>query len=290
MWFLFATTSALLSATAAILEKKTLFKCNALIFSFLLAVANLVLSVPFFMYADFSPVSNATLGVVAFKSFMGAVSFLLVMNGIKRLELSSALPLLVLTPGLVAVFAWLMLGDSLAGAEMAGLVLLLVGTYMLQVGQPANLLKPFYFGFRNRAYLFIAGAVFIFTITSLIDKWLLASYRVQPETYLPLQHLFMAFFFLVFVLFSKIRTTDLVHSAKPVWKWVLVIAVLTIAYRYSHIWAIKTGAVALALSVKRTSVFFAAVIGGTIFKEKHVPYKALATAVMIAGAVLVILK
>ena len=290
MWFIFAITSALLSATAAIFEKKALFKTDALVFSFLLAIGNLILSIPFFIYADFQAISLQTYAVIAFKSFMGCLSFLLVMNGIKRLELSSALPLLVLTPGLVAIFAWIMLGDKLGYLEITGIVFLLAGTYMLQVGKASNLLTPFYFGMRNKAYFYIIGAVLIFTLTSIIDKWLLSDFRVQPESYLPLQHLFMADFFLLFVLFSKTTSADVKEGLKMSWKWILIVAILTIAYRYTHIWAIKTGAVALALSVKRTSVFFAAIIGGKIFKEKNIGYKAVAIAVMIAGAIFIILK
>lgn len=290
MWFTFAITSALLSATAAIFEKKALFKTDALVFSFLLAVGNLILSIPFFIYADFHAISLQTYAVIAFKSFMGSISFLLVMHGIKRLELSSALPLLVLTPGLVAVFAWIMLGDKLVSVEIMGLLFLLAGTYMLQVGKPSNLLTPFYFGMKSKAYLYILGAVLIFTFTSIIDKWLLNGYRVEPKSYLPLQHLFMAGFFLLYVIFSRTTSDDVMDGLKMSWKWILIVAILTIAYRYTHIWAIKTGAVALALSVKRTSVFFAAIIGGTIFKEKNIGYKALAIAVMVAGAIFVILK
>ena len=290
MWFIFAFTSALLSATAAIFEKKALFKINALHFSFLLALANLLLSIPFFIYADFQSISLQTYAVIAFKSFLGSISFLLVMNGIKRLELSSALPLLTITPGLVAVFAWIVLGEKLGSVEILGILFLLIGTYMLQVGKPSNLLTPFYFGMKNKAYLYILGAVLIFTFTSILDKWLLSDYRVAPESYLPLQHLFMAGFFSVYMIFSKTTSRAVVDGFKISWKWILIVAILTIAYRYTHIWAIKTGAVALALSVKRTSVFFAAIIGGTIFKEKNIGYKALAIAVMIAGAIFVILK
>jgi hypothetical protein len=41
------------------------------------------------------------------------------------------------------------------------------------------------------------------------------------------------------------------------------------------------------LSVKRISVFIAVVIGGKLFNEKNLFRKALATAIMVAGAIMI---
>ena len=256
MWFYFALSSAMLSATAAIFEKRALFETGALSFSFLLALFNAVFSIPFLFFIDLTVIPLTTYLVVLLKALLGSISFLLVMSGIKRLELSSALPLLVLTPGLVAVFAWILLGDNLTSIEISGMILLLIGTYMLQTGDFRKLFRPFQVTLRKGAYWFIVGALFIFTLTSLLDKWLLSSYMIRPEAFLPLQHFFMAVFFTAFALTGKVLGSSLQVDLRKVWKWVLVVAVLTIFYRYAHIWAVKTGAVALALSVKRTSVFF----------------------------------
>lgn len=290
MWFYFALSSALLSATAAILEKRALFDVSALSFSTLLAVLNALFSIPFLYFVDFASISMATYGTIAFKSLLGSISFFLVMSGIKRLELSNALPLLVLTPGLVAVFAWILLGDHLTRLEILGMVLLLVGTYMLQTGRPGNLVKPMKATVKKGAYWYIVGALLVFTLTSILDKWLLGSYRVTPEAYLPLQHFFMAIFFSILVFFTKTHQNILRKDFPKIWKWVLAVAIVTILYRYAHILAVKAGAVALALSVKRTSVFFAAIIGGQIFKEERLFFKAIAIAVMLGGAILVILQ
>ena len=288
MWFLFAISSALLSATAAIFEKKALFKLSALHFSFFLALVNAVLSIPFLFLNSFSFPNLTGFYVVGFKALMGSISFLLVMSGIKRLELSSALPLLVITPGLVALFAWILLDDYLSYLDVAGMILLLAGTYFLQVGKIQNTLKPFQILNQSKAYLYIVGAVLIFTTTSLIDKWLLSDYKMQPSVLLPLQHFFMAVFFSLLVLLTNNQRKNLYIAWKNGWILIVIVAVLTIFYRFGHILAVKEGSVALALSVKRTSVFFAALIGGYLFKEKNVLYKVIATSIMIAGAILII--
>ena len=62
---------------------------------------------------------------------------------------------------------------------------------------------------------------------------------------------------------------------------------LTIIYRYTQIEAVKIAPVALVLAVKRISIFFAAVIGGKIFKEHNLWIRAAAAAVIIIGTLLI---
>ena len=113
-WFILALTSALLSAAASIFEKKILFRLGALEFSFLLALFNLVFSLPFFFSVDLASIQIESLFFLYLKSIFGALAFLCVMLALKNMELSGALPLLVLTPGIVAFFAFMLLGESLS--------------------------------------------------------------------------------------------------------------------------------------------------------------------------------
>src|SRR4030042_854304 len=131
-WFFLAFTSALLSATAAISQKKILFKLDALEFSFALAIFNMFFSLPFFIVVDFGSLTFTSLAILYGKTIMGALAFLCVMLAIKNMEISGALPLMVLTPGLVAFFAFVLLGESLTNYEIIGMVILLVGTYILE--------------------------------------------------------------------------------------------------------------------------------------------------------------
>lgn len=290
MWQLLAFTSALFSAFAAVTEKKALLKSDPLLFSLVLSALTLVFTVPFLFYIDLHSIEPTTIMVLFGKSILGAFAFLMVMNGLKHLEISSSLPLLVLTPAVVAIVAFLILDEPLSGRDILGMLLLLAGTYVLQLKKGSKLLEPFRFAKQNKAYLFIIAAILLFTTTSVLDKALLSTYKLQPEAFLPLQQLFYTLVFIIVFLFRRknkeIIKTQLLYS----WKWILLVAVLAVVYRYSHILAVKEGPVALVLSIKRTSVFFATIIGGQIFHEQNLLRKSIAVAVMIAGAIFVILS
>ena len=289
-WYILALIAALFSASAAIVEKKVLFKEKALSFSTTLAIFNLILAIPFFFFIDQSKLTTINLLVLFFKSILAALAFLCVMIGIKNLELSRALPLLVLTPGLVAITAFLVLGESLGLLQIQGLILLLIGTYLLQLGEHEKPEGPFQHFKKAKGHRYIIFALILFTITSILDKALLSKFNLPLNAFMGFQHLFLGIIFLAFVLI-KGNIKDLKPTFKGSWRWILLLAVFTITYRYVHLSAIKAStSVALVLALKRVSVFFAALVGGKIYKEHDLVKRAIATLIMIIGAVLVILN
>jgi len=288
-WYLLALGSAAFSALAAILEKKSLFRLNALGFSFTLACFNLLFSIPFFITVNWEQIDYTALLILYGKSIMGTFSFLFIMEGLKRMEISRSLPLLTLTPALVALFAFLFLNETLSLWQTMGMFALLTGTYIIQTGNNKSIWEPFTILFQSKGLRYILAALLIFTATSMIDKLLVGQYKLPPYDFIAFQHLFLAFNFSVLMLIKKQKPEKGLFQKKNL---ILIIAVAacTIVYRYTQIEAVKIASVALVLSLKRTSVFFATLIGGKLFNEKYLLRKSIATLVMIAGAALVILK
>lgn len=290
MWQLLAITSALFSAAAAVFEKKALFKNDALTFSLMVSAITFVFTAPFFFFVDIEMIPSSAVFVLLIKSLLGSAAFLLVMNGLKHNELSNSLPLLVFTPAIVAVIAFFLLGEAISGIEIGGMVLLLAGTYFLQLDKEGSWLSPFQFVKRNKAQWYILGAIALFSTTSILDKTLLKGFNLPPEAFLPLQQLFYTFFFLVAFLLRKGSHKSLKREFSETWKLVLAVAVFAVIYRYSHILAVKAGSVALVLSIKRTSVFFATIFGGRYFKEHNIARRSVAVLVMVIGTVIIILS
>jgi drug/metabolite transporter (DMT)-like permease len=213
------------------------------------------------------------------------------MTVIKNLEISEALPLMILTPGFIAVFAFITIGDALTTQEVVGIILLLIGTYILETSNRKNIFEPFLVLIKSRNHRFVIAAILLFTITSILDRVLLTDLKMSAFSFIAFQHLFLALNFTIFFLIVKKGFKFKINSdvkANQIWLWIIVAGVLTVGYRYSQVEAIKLAPVALVLSVKRISVFFSTLIGGKIFKEQNLLRKAAATAIMVAGAVMLV--
>ena len=71
--------------------------------------------------------------------------------------------------------------------------------------------------------------------------------------------------------------------------WILLVALLTVGYRYMGIHAIDRVSVGLASGIKHTSALFVTLIGGELFHEKQLARRVVACVIMIAGAFLLLL-
>jgi len=288
-WLIIAFVSSLFSAFAAITQKKVLFNRSPLDFSFMLAVVNLIFSLPFFSMIDYATINPSNLSILFIKSLIGVAAFLCVMTALKNLQISNALPLLALTPGFVAVFAFLLLGESLKTTEIAGLISLITGTYILESKNLKEILSPLNVFFKSKYHHYILAALFLFTASSIMDKLLLVKMNLSPISLTAFQHLFFALLFsIIFYSYKKNREEIFSTFQKKDLGWIALISLFTIGYRYTQVVSISLASVALTLAVKRTSVLWATIIGGKIFKDSNLLKKTMAVLFILLGAVLIL--
>lgn len=288
-WFAIALLSAFLSAFAAITQKKVLFNIGALEFSFLLSLVNLLFSIPFFFFIDYGTINSYNLTILFIKSVIGVAAFFCVMLSLKNLEISNALPLLALTPGFIAVFAFIFLGESLKLQEVIGLAVLIVGTYLLENQKVKEIFYPFSVFLRSKYHRFVILALLLFTASSILDKLLLVKLKLSPVSLTAFQHIYFAILFsIIYFIFKKRNEPVTNHISKANFGWIALISILTIGYRFTQVAAIGMASVALVLAVKRTSVFWATIIGGKIFSDKDLLKRSIAAILILAGAILIL--
>jgi uncharacterized membrane protein len=288
-WFTIALLSAFLSAFAAITQKKVLFNLDALEFSFLLSLVNLVFSIPFFFFIDYATINSFNLTILLIKSVIGVAAFFCVMISLKNLDISNALPLLALTPGFIAVFAFIFLSESLKSLEVLGLILLMTGTFVLESSNGKAFVLPFSIFLKSKYHRFVLLALLLFTASSILDKLLLIKLNLSPISLTAFQHIYFAIIFsFVFLVFRKKTKPLPAMINKNDLGWIALISILTIGYRYTQVVAIGLASVALVLAVKRTSVFWATIIGGKLFSDKDMLKRSIAAVLILIGAILIL--
>lgn len=286
-WIYLAFTSAILSAIAAVLQKKVLFDLDALEFSFVLGIFNLLFAFALLPQINLSSLSVPGLVILYFKTILGALAFWNVMLAIKNMEISGALPLMVLTPAIVAVLSLFVLGETLSGIEIIGMITLLIGTYILEIKKNDKFIDPIKTLVNSKFHKYIFYALILFSISSVIDKLILNEYKLSPFNFVLFQQIFLGLNFTFLVLLKSKKPIEIFKKiSKNNIGWIIAISIITIGYRYTQIEAVKIAPVALVLSIKRTSVFFASIFGGKIFSEHYLLKKGLAIIIMLAGAYL----
>ncbi len=287
-WFLLASGSALLSAAAAVMEKKALFRVGALEFSFLVAVMTAVLSafIPFSVDVV-SPDGRATVLLVV-KSIVGGIAFLLVMLSLEHNQISDALPLLGLTPAAAALVSFAVTGESLKEWEWGGVVLMMAGTYALEKRKGSRFWEPFKAAFAARSHSYIFGALALFAVSSVMDKKLVSGYSIHPLVVLFYQHTIYSLLFACLLWMRRVPVREILRKGEELFPLLLSIALLTVGYRFVQLEATRFAPVALVLAVKRTSVLYASAVGGTLFSEERLRMKLLGGAMIVGSGFLIL--
>ena len=288
-WYGFGLSAAVLAATAAILEKWLLKRMNVWQMSawFSLVTVALVLPILWTSKASLSSLSPTLWGVILLKSLFEAVQFVCVMMGIKRLGISITLPLMALSPGLVAIAASLVISDPLTLPQWGGLMFMIVGMYVIQLKGNEDWWKPFVKLVTEKNQWVISIALLASVTVALLDKTILSAYKVSPQLFISVQQWCLAGVFLTILGIRKGIAADKAIKWNPkILCGLLFLAVITIGYRFLQMKGVMIAPVALVLSARRTSVVMASLVGGALFKEEGFLRRSIAAAIVAGGALL----
>ncbi len=127
----------------------------------------------------------------------------------------------------------------------------------------------------------------ILAAVAMMDK-LIFFYRVNVISLLFLSQLFLAINSLLALLFTQ-REKGIREAFATKGIWVMVTAILKNLGNLAYLYAVSIAPVSLVLPFRQMSSFFAGVFGGTIFKEKGLKRKTIASIIMVTGVLLIIL-
>lgn len=287
LWFILATCSALLSAVSAVLQKRILRTLDAVEFSFSVSLTIVVLSSFIPITTDLTSVAPNALAIIVGKSILGASAFLLVMMSLRNGPISSALPLLGLTPAATALISYLITGEGIRPLEWAGIGLMFTGAVLLDKGPGNVFMTPWKTILASKQYYYALGAVALFAFSSVFDKILVSGLHIKPLSVLFYQHLIYTILFFSVLVLRRYPYTHTMRRSAGEWKLIAAVAVLTLAYRFTQLEATVLAPVALVLAVKRSSILYASFFGGKMFSEERLKHKLIAAALIVAAGFMI---
>ena len=286
-WFVFALGCAILAAFAAVLSKEALNKENAVEFSTALAITNVVVSIPLVYWLNIN-IQPVVWCVIFFSASLGAGGFLLTAKALRHMEISVISPLKNFSPAFTAFLAFIFLSEQLTLMHVAGISVLILGSYILEIDfEKHDMLGPL-IEIKNSKYIHVLfGSLAFYAVSAISGKYALSF--ANPITVLFLTQLFVAIVFLVYITVFYDGKRDIIDGFENAGKIIVAIAALTVSYRVLQYQAMSMEYVSLVIPIKRMSTLFSTVIGGELFHEEGVWRKSMACVIMILGATLIVL-
>ncbi len=283
-WFSFALLSAVFTAVITVLEKKQTAKQHSLEFSSAYSVINVLVSLPLLLFL--APVSLEAVALIFVSSVLGTIAFWFWIKSLRRGDLSIVSPLVNLNPVILVILAYFFLGESLNRSQLGGIMLILIGSYMLESRSHQRMLDPFRKIAKASYAPYVILSVILYAVAAIFDKIIL--YKTSPISYLVLLQIFMAIEFLFLISYRYGNGLDAVKSAMKNWKSISLISFFTVLNRLAILFAISSSLVSLVVPIRRLSSLLLVIIGGYSLREKNVDRKLIATVVMIIGIYLIV--
>lgn len=210
----------------------------------------------------------------------------LYVRALRDSPMSLSLPYLAFTPVFTVIVAWLLLDERVSRTGLAGIALVVAGTFLLHAGSGngsmATLLGPLR-AFRSEAGVrLMLGVALIYSVTTVTGK--AAMQYVPSELFGALYFTLLGAFTLLVVL--AVRPVSLrVLSRRPgvhflIGFWFALMIV-------SHFLAIDLVPAAYMIAVKRSSILFAVLYGALLFGEREPMRRTFSAATMVAGMALI---
>lgn len=203
--------------------------------------------------------------------------------------LALTLPYLAFTPVLVMLSGYLLLGETVSAQGLAGILLVVIGAYMLnlehaRLDRPRTWFEPLAAIVRERGSRYMLGVAVIYGLTSVLGKGAM-QHMTGPS--------FGAFYFaLVGIATLVVFALWQPASLRTLWRprpAHLVVAGLMGAMILTHFMALALVETAYMIAVKRVSILFGILMGYWFFAERHLARNLAAGAMMVAGVALIAL-
>lgn len=287
-WILFAVLCAIFLSFATLLEKHLLMRIRSVDLASAIALANAGLSLPFAFFVKWNQVSLSVIGLMFCTALLAATAFFLVAKAARHSEISSIAPLLSLSPGTTALLGFLFLGEHLSVSALFGILLMIIGSYVLTMEREKGFFEPLRAFARSRYLQFALLSLLFYSLGAIFDRAILSEFEVSVPTYMSILHIFMALLFLPVVLVFGGGLRGIGGAFRTGGLTLILASLTTVIYRFFQMEALSLAYVGLVSAIKRSSSFFTTLIGGELFHEHGVKRKVFACLIILFGVLCII--
>ena len=210
-------------------------------------------------------------------------AMLLYMRAIRDYPLALTLPYLAFTPVLVVLTGWLVLGETVTQTGLAGILLVVFGSWLLnfehtQRLSPHTLVGPLKAVVVNPGSRMMLTTAAIYAVTAVLGK--VAMQWMPAEQFGAFYFAVLGSLTLLLVAITRPKSLRVGHfGILPL----LIVAGFMAIMVITHFMAIAQVEAAYMIAAKRTSLLFGMLYGAMLFGERHLGRHLVAGALMVAG-------
>ncbi len=287
LWFPLSVSTAFSESLFDLFGKKCFTRpVNEYAVAFLMRLTATLFFVFFLPFINIPQLDKEFYTTLCISGSINILATVLYVKAIRQSDLSLVAPLLTFTPLFLIVTSPLILGEYPSRLGMAGIFLIVGGSYLLNAHKhKEGFLAPFRYllGERGSRYMFIVA--FIWSISANYDK--IGVRHSSPILWSFALEASIALGLLIALPFTRRPDHAPVQTVLPQAALSGLCGGIALAIQMA---AIQLTYVPYVISIKRTSTLFSVLWGHFIFKEKGLKERLLGTSIMLLGVALIALS
>ncbi len=210
---------------------------------------------------------------------------LLYLRALKITDLSLAIPMIAFTP-LFLIFTSSLILDEVSDPDgIIGIVLVVAGSYVLNLNSHHDILSPFEEMMKNKGLIYMLIVAVLFSFLANADKVVMlnSDYLLGPGTTLSIA----GTLFLSYSLYKKQKIRE---QVKPnIHTIAFATAAICVATLLTYLsWSMQI--VPYVIAIQRMSILFSVIFGGVLLHEKGIAKRLAGALLMVIGAALIVLS
>ena len=217
------------------------------------------------------------------QSFAISLASVLIAKAYKESDASIVTPMYAISPILVLVTSFLILGETPTAAGMVGIFFITLGAYTLKIKGAKTIFEPLQKLWDERGVQLILVVLLIYSVTANVDK--IAVGMSSPVMW-PLTVYTLSSIFLLPVMIKK--SDNWAQKIKSDWRPLALLGVLGGLAIILQMTALELTLVSYVIAIKRLSIPLAVVFSYFLLNEKDsFKERILGSALMVIGAILI---
>lgn len=283
IWIIYALLTALFNALKSVSSKKGLRSLDEYVVSWFIYFLPAVFILITFLFIKFPNFGPMFYPVLIIDCALSVVATVWSVRALLKSDLSIAMPMTAFTPLFMLATSYVMLGEFPSAAGFLGVILIVIGTYFLNIKERKNgFVAPFLSLAKEEGAQLMLGAAFIWSVTANLDK--MATLNSSPVFFSMAENLVMA------VMLFPIAWKRICRQRKEVEKekfHLVSVGIFSALMTVFQMMAISQTLAVYVIAIKRLTILISIVLGGVIFKEKNIGSRLAAGAIMVLGVLLI---
>lgn len=284
-WIALSLLAAFSLATSDALTKKIITKDNEYVIAWLRVVYALPALVAAAVLSPKPSLDSTFIAAFCTALPLDILAILLYYKALRLSPLSLSLPFLSLTPVFLILFSRIIMGEAVSGAGAAGIALIALGGYSLNLSAlRTGPLGPLRAVVNERGSLYMLVVALIYSITSTLGK--LAVAHSSPAFFGATYYVALALCLLPVIMLRSDRK-QFFAEVRVTARSVLLPGAFDSMHAVTHFFAVSMVNVAYMVSVKRSSLILGSIYGFLFFGERNIRERMAGALLMFGGFVMI---